>query len=120
MLLLATAALRHHSCIHYFLHSANEYESCLQNHVYIVYNIPPSFHVQKGSTPLLRAAKKGHANIVNFLLKNGSDVFEQNDVSGTYKLWSMFLRMFYLSRAGACLITVCVIIALMLYHLCML
>ena len=46
---------------------------------YIVF---PSLHVQEGTTPLLRAAEKGHAEIVRFLLENGSDVEEQDNVGG--------------------------------------
>ena len=42
----------------------------------------PSLHVQEGTTPLLRATHKGHAEIVRFLLGNGSDVEEQNNVGG--------------------------------------
>ena len=42
----------------------------------------PSLHVQLGNTPLLRAAPKGHGEIVRFLLENGSDVEEQNNVGG--------------------------------------
>ena len=38
--------------------------------------------MQWGTTPLLRAAEKGHAEIVRFLLENGSDVEEQNNVGG--------------------------------------
>ena len=51
-------------------------------------SVPPesivssSLHVQEGNTPLLRAAQKGHAEIVCFLLENGSDVEEQNNVGG--------------------------------------
>ena len=42
----------------------------------------PSLHVQWGNTPLLRAAQKGHGEIVRFLLGNGSKVEEQNNVGG--------------------------------------
>ena len=42
----------------------------------------PSFRVQEGTTPLLRAAQKGHEVIVGFLLKNGSNVEEQCNVGG--------------------------------------
>ena len=42
----------------------------------------PSLHVQWGKTPLLRAGQKGHGKIVGFLLKNGSNVEEQNNVGG--------------------------------------
>ena len=41
----------------------------------------PSLHVQESTTPLLRAAQKGHAEIAHFLLRNGSDVQEENNVS---------------------------------------
>ena len=44
--------------------------------------VSPSLHVQWGNTPLLRAAQKGHGEIVRFLLENGSDVEEQNNVGG--------------------------------------
>ena len=43
----------------------------------------PSLHVQWGKTPLLRAAEKGYAEIVRFLLGNGSDVEEQDNVGGS-------------------------------------
>ena len=42
----------------------------------------PSLHVQEGTTPLSRAAQKGHGEIVGFLLKNGSNVEEQGNVGG--------------------------------------
>ena len=38
--------------------------------------------MQWDKTPLLRAAEKGHAAIVRFLLVNGSDVEEQDNVGG--------------------------------------
>ena len=41
----------------------------------------PSLHVQWGNTPLLRTAQGGHAEIARFLLGNGSDVQEENNVS---------------------------------------
>ena len=44
--------------------------------------VSPSLHVQWGKTPLLRAAQEGHAEIVRFLLENGSNVEEQNNVGG--------------------------------------
>ena len=44
--------------------------------------VPPSLHVQEGTTPLLRAAQEGHAEIVRFLLENGSNVEEQDNVGG--------------------------------------
>ena len=44
--------------------------------------VSPSLHVQLGNTPLLRAAQEGHGEIVRFLLKNGSDVEEQDNVGG--------------------------------------
>ena len=44
--------------------------------------VSPSLHVQWGNTPLLRAAQKGNGEIVGFLLKNGSNVEEQNNVGG--------------------------------------
>ena len=47
-----------------------------------------SLHVQEGTTPLLRAAEKGHGEIVRFLLQNGSDVEEQNNVGGTKRVLS--------------------------------
>ena len=40
----------------------------------------PSLHVQWGSTPLLRAAQEGHAEVAHFLLENGSNVKEQDNV----------------------------------------
>ena len=43
--------------------------------------VPLSLHVQWGSTPLLRSAQDGHAEIARFLLWNGSDVQEENNVS---------------------------------------
>ena len=43
--------------------------------------VPPSLHVQWGDTPLLRSAQEGHAEIAHFLLRNGSDVQEENNVS---------------------------------------
>ena len=52
---------------------------------YIVF---PSLHVQEGTTPLLRAAEKGHREIVRFLLENDSDVEEQNNVGGTKRVLS--------------------------------
>ena len=48
----------------------------------------PSFHVQEGTTPLLRAAQKGHGEIVGFLLKNGSNVEEQCNVGGPKEVLS--------------------------------
>ena len=42
----------------------------------------PSLHVQWSNTPLLSAAEKGHGEIVRFLLENGSDVEEQDNVGG--------------------------------------
>ena len=36
---------------------------------------------QWGCTPLLRAVRSGHADVARFLLKSGSDVYEQNNVS---------------------------------------
>ena len=50
--------------------------------------VSPSLHVQEGNTPLLRAAEKGHAEIVRFLLENGSDVEEQNNVGGPKRVLS--------------------------------
>ena len=44
--------------------------------------VSSSLHVQEGTTPLLRAAEKGDAEIVRFLLKNGSNVEEQDNVGG--------------------------------------
>ena len=41
--------------------------------------VSPSI-VQSGSTPLLRAAQEGHAEVAWFLLGNGSSVTEQNNV----------------------------------------
>ena len=38
--------------------------------------------MQWGKTPLLRAAEKGHEGVVRFLLENGSDVEEQDNVGG--------------------------------------
>ena len=38
--------------------------------------------MQWSKTPLLRAAQKGHGEIVSFLLKNGSNVEEQDNVGG--------------------------------------
>ena len=52
---------------------------------YIVF---PSLRVQEGTTPLLRAAHQGHAEIVRFLLENGSDVEEQNNVGGPKRVLS--------------------------------
>ena len=43
--------------------------------------VPPSLHVQWGSAPLLSSAKEGHAEIARFLLWNGSDVQEEDNVS---------------------------------------
>ena len=42
--------------------------------------VSPSLHVQWGSTPLLRAAREGHAEVARFLLGNGSSVTEQDNV----------------------------------------
>ena len=42
----------------------------------------PSLHVQEGTTPLLLAAQNSHGEIVRFLLENGSDVEEQDNVGG--------------------------------------
>ena len=53
---------------------------CLYHQISIV---PPSLHLQEGNTPLLRAAQKGHAEIVCFLLENGSNVEEQDNVGGS-------------------------------------
>ena len=43
--------------------------------------VSSSLHVQWGYTPLLRAARKGHAEVARFLLENGSNVQEENNVS---------------------------------------
>ena len=40
-----------------------------------------SLNEQRGKTPLLLAVFKGHAEVAQFLLENGSDVHEQNNVS---------------------------------------
>ena len=48
----------------------------------------PSLHVQWGNTPLLRATQKGHGEIVRFLLVNGSDVEEQDNVGGLKEVLS--------------------------------
>ena len=50
----------------------------------------PSLHVQWGNTPLLIAAEKGHAEVARFLLENGSNVHEQNNV-GTRNRKVVFL-----------------------------
>ena len=42
--------------------------------------VSPSFLVQWGNTPLLRAAATGHADVARFLLESGSSVKEQNNV----------------------------------------
>ena len=42
--------------------------------------VSPSLHVQSGTTPLLRAAQEGHAEVARFLLGNGSSVTEQDNV----------------------------------------
>ena len=44
--------------------------------------------VQWGNTPLLIAAAKGHAEVAHFLLDNGSNVHEQNDVSRLKRILS--------------------------------
>ena len=44
--------------------------------------VSPSLHVQWGTTPLLRAAQEGNVEIVRFLLENGSDAEEQDNVGG--------------------------------------
>ena len=70
-----------------------------------------SVHVQWGNTPLLRSAQEGHAEIARFLLWNGSDVQEENNVSrlermpsacGFYLMssaifWSMYSCAFLVS-----------------------
>ena len=43
--------------------------------------VPPSLHMQWGNTPLLRSAQEGHAEIARFLLRNGSNVQEEDNVS---------------------------------------
>ena len=43
--------------------------------------VPLSLHVQGGNTPLLISAQKGQAEIARFLLWNGSNVQEENNVS---------------------------------------
>ena len=42
--------------------------------------LSPSIFVQLGTTPLLRAAQEGHAEVAQFLLGNGSSVTEQDNV----------------------------------------
>ena len=42
--------------------------------------VSPSCYVQWGTTPLLRASLKGHAEVTRFLLESGSSVQEQNNV----------------------------------------
>ena len=37
--------------------------------------------MQRGYTPLLKAAVEGHEGVASFLLKNGSDIYEENNVS---------------------------------------
>ena len=44
------------------------------------YTVSASLHVQEGTTPLLRAAQEGHGGVARFLLNNGSNVQEQNNV----------------------------------------
>ena len=44
------------------------------------YTVSPSLHVQEGTTPLLRAAQKGHGGVARFLLARGSSVQEQDKV----------------------------------------
>ena len=44
--------------------------------------------MQEGTTPLLRAAQEGHGKIVRFLLENGSNVEEQNNVGGPKRVLS--------------------------------
>ena len=66
--------------------------------------VPPSLHVQWGNTPLLISAQGGHAEIARFLLWNGSDVHEENNVSrldrmlsacGFYLMSSAIFRSMY-------------------------
>ena len=52
--------------------------------------VPPSLHVQRGNTPLLRAAQEGHAEIARFLFGNGSNVQEENNVSILERMLSAF------------------------------
>ena len=40
----------------------------------------PTLHMQRGNTPLLRAAGNGHAEVARFLLENGSNVEEKDNV----------------------------------------
>ena len=66
--------------------------------------VPLSLHVQGGNTPLLISAQKGHAEIACFLLWNGSNVQEENNVSrldrmpsacGFYLLSNAIFRSMY-------------------------
>ena len=42
--------------------------------------VSPSFHVQWGRTPLLRAAQNDHGGVARFLLARGSSAQEQDHV----------------------------------------
>ena len=44
-------------------------------------NIALHHLMQRGYTPLLKAAVEGHEGVASFLLKNGSDIYEENNVS---------------------------------------
>ena len=67
---------------------------------HFLFYISPSLHVQLGQTPLMRAAKKGHAEVVWFLLRNGSSVKEQDNVGSPsakgaafYVITTAYIRM---------------------------
>ena len=51
-------------------------------------------HTQIGDTPLTRAALKGHTEVASFLLANGSNVEEEDNVSRFKEVLSSHVKPF--------------------------
>lgn len=63
--------------------------------------VPPSLHVQRGITPLLVTVAKGHAEVVHFLLANGSSVQEQDNVGKPNCMLSSCDHLMFFAGASA-------------------
>ena len=51
-------------------------------------------HAQVGDTPLTRAALEGHTEVASFLLANGSNVEEEDNVSRVKEVLSSHVKPF--------------------------